>query len=147
LLLARGAVRQREIAIRAALGAGRGRVVRQLLTESVILSAAGGIGGALLATWLTALLAHSASAALPRADEIRVDGLSLAFTLALAMAAGVGFGLVPAWHASKTDVNDALKQEGRGTSFGRRRALSTFVVIEVALATVLLVGASLLLAT
>jgi putative ABC transport system permease protein len=147
LLLARGASRQREIAIRAALGAGRRRVIRQLLTESVLLSLAGGIGGALLATWLTPLLAANAAAALPRADEIGVDGMSLAFTLALAMAAGIGFGLVPAWHAARADVNDALKQEGRGTSLGRRRALGAFVVTEIALATVLLIGASLLLAT
>ena len=147
LLLARGAARQREIAIRAALGAGRGRVIRQLLTESLLLSTIGGVGGALLATWLTELLAHSAAGSIPRADEIHVDARALIFAFGIAVAAGLLFGLVPAWHAARTDVNDTLKTEGRGTSGGRQRALGIFVVAEVALAMVLLVGASLLLAT
>ena len=147
LLLARGAARQREIAIRAALGAGRGRVIRQLLTESVLLSAAGGVGGVLLATWLTELLARSAAGSIPRADEIHVDARTLAFAFAVAVLAGLLVGLVPAWHAARTDVNDTLKAEGRGTSGGRQRALGAFVVAEIALAMILLVGASLLLAT
>src|SRR5260221_3794182 len=147
LLLARGAARQREIAIRAALGAGRGRVIRQLLTESVLLSAAGGVGGVLLATWLTELLARSAAGSIPRADEIHVDARTLAFAFAVAVLAGLLVGLVPAWHAARTDVNDTLKAEGRGTSGARQRALGAFVVAEIALAMILLVGASLLLAT
>jgi putative ABC transport system permease protein len=147
LLLARGAARQREIAIRAALGAGRWRVVRQLMTESLVLSTAGGVGGALLATWLTELLARGAAESIPRADEIHVDARTLVFAFAIAVIAGLVFGLVPAWQAARTDVNDTLKTEGRGTSGARQRALGVFVVAEVALAMVLLVGASLLLAT
>ena len=147
LLLARGAARQREIAIRAALGAGRWRVVRQLLTENLLLSTAGGIGGALLATWLTELLARGAAGSIPRADEIHVDARTVVFAFAIAIIAGLVFGLVPAWQAARTDVNDTLKAEGRGTSGARQRALGAFVVAEVALAMVLLVGASLLLAT
>ena len=147
LLLARGAARQREIAIRCALGAGRGRVVRQLITESLLLSTLGGIGGALLATWLAELLSRAAAASLPRADEIHVDARALAFAVLIAIAAGLIFGLAPAWHAARVDVNDTLKQEGRGTSGGRQRALSAFVVAEIALAMVLFVGAALLLAT
>jgi len=147
LLLARGAARQREIAIRVALGAGRARVVRQLLTESLLLSTAGGVLGALLATWLTELLARTTGGSIPRADEIRVDGWALAFAAGIAVAAGLLFGLVPAWHAARTEANDTRNAEGRGTSGSRQRALSAFVVAEVALAMVLLVGASLMLVT
>jgi putative ABC transport system permease protein len=147
LLLARGAARQREIAIRSALGAGRMRVVRQLLTESLLLSTVGGILGTLLATWLTELLARMAAGSIPRADEIHVDARTLAFAFVIATVTGLLFGLVPAWQAARTDVNDTLKLEGRGTSGARQRALGLFVIAEVALAMVLLVGASLLLAT
>jgi putative ABC transport system permease protein len=147
LLLARGAARQREIAIRAALGAGRARVARQLLTESLLLAAAGGVGGALLATWLTALLARSADDLMPLAGGIHVDAMTLLFTVAVAMAAGALFGCVPAWQASRTDVNDTLKTEARGSSASRRRALGVLVVAEIALALMLLVGAGLLLAS
>ena len=147
LLLVRGAARQREIAVRAALGAGRGRVVRQLVTESVVLSTLGGVGGALLATWLTDILAKAAANAVPRADEIHVDGWALIFAITIAVVAGILFGVVPAWHASRTDVNDTLKREGRGTAGAHRRALGVFVISEIALAMMLLVGAGLLLAT
>jgi putative ABC transport system permease protein len=145
LLLARGAARQREIAIRAALGAGRARVARQLLTESLLLAAGGGAGGALLATWLTALLARSADDLMPLAGGIHVDAMTLVFTTAIAMAAGALFGSVPAWQASRTDVNETLKTEARGSSAARRRALGALVVAEIALALMLLVGAGLLL--
>ena len=147
LLLARGAARQREIAIRAALGAGRMRVIRQLLTESLLLSTIGGILGTILATWLTELLARAAAGSIPRADEIHVDARTVVFALVIATLTGLLFGLVPAWQAARTDVNDTLKLEGRGTSGARQRALGAFVVAEVALAMVLLVGATLLLAT
>jgi len=145
LLLARGTARQREIAIRSALGAGRLRVVRQLVTESLLLSFLGGITGALLATWLTDVLARAAASAIPRADEIHVDVRALLFAMAISLIAGLVFGLVPALHSSRTDVNVTLKQEGRGSSGARQRALSVFVVAEIALALVLLVGAGLLL--
>ena len=147
LLLARGAARQREIAIRAALGARRGRVVRQLLSESLLLSTIGGVLGAILATWLTEVLARGASGSIARAEEIHVDIRAVIFAFVIAAAAGVLFGLVPAWHAARTDVSDTLKSEGRGTSGARQRALGAFVVAEVALATILFVGASLMLAT
>jgi putative ABC transport system permease protein len=147
LLLARGAARQKEIAIRTALGAGRGRVIRQLLTESLLLSAMGGAGGALLSTWLTELLARGAAGSIPRAGEIAVDGRTFLFAFAVALATGLIFGLIPAWHAARTGAQNALKQEGRGASSARQRALGVFVVAEVALAMVLLVGAGLMLAT
>jgi putative ABC transport system permease protein len=147
LLLARGTARQREIAIRSALGAGRGRVVRQLVTESLLLSFVGGIAGALLSTWLTDVLARAAASSIPRADEIHVDVGALLFAMGISLIAGLIFGLVPALHASRTDVNVTLKQEGRGTSSARQRTLSVFVVAEIALALVLLVGAGLLLSS
>jgi putative ABC transport system permease protein len=147
LLLARGTARQREIAIRSALGAGRPRIVRQLVTESLLLSFVGGIAGALLATWLTDVLARAAASSIPRADEIHVDVRALLFAMGISLAAGLLFGLIPALHASRSDVTLALKQEGRGSSGARQRALSVFVVAEIALALVLLVGAGLLLAS
>jgi putative ABC transport system permease protein len=147
LLLARGAARQREIAIRAALGAGRARVMRQLLTESLLLSTVGGVLGALLAAWLTELLARTAAESIPRADEMQVDATTVVFAIAVALVAGALFGVVPAWHATRADVNESLKSEARGSSISRRRALSTFVVAEIALAMTLLAGAGLLLGT
>jgi putative ABC transport system permease protein len=145
LLLARGTARQREIAIRSALGAGRARVIRQLVTESLLLSLVGGVAGALLATWLTDVLASAAASSIPRADEIHVDVRALVFAMGISLAAGLIFGLVPALHASRTDVNVTLKQDGRGSAGARQRALSAFVIAEIALALVLLVGAGLLL--
>jgi putative ABC transport system permease protein len=147
LLLARGAARQREISIRAALGAGRARVMRQLLTESLLLSTAGGVLGALLAAWLTELLARTAAESIPRADEIQMDAATIVFAIAIALVAGALFGIVPAWQAARADVNESLKSEARGSSLSRRRALSTFVVAEIALAMTLLAGAGLLLGT
>jgi predicted permease len=147
LLLARGAARQREIAIRAALGAGRGRIVRQLLSEAVLLSTVGGAFGLLLATWLAELLARNAAGSIPRADEIHVDAVTVAFATAVALVTGTLFGIVPAWHAARTDVNDTLKSEARGGSASRRRALGAFAVAELALSMILLVGAGLLLGT
>jgi putative ABC transport system permease protein len=148
LLLARAASRQKEIAVRSALGATRQRVMRQLVTESLLLSAIGGVLGVVLALWLTDLLARAAADSIPRALEIGMDGRALTFALAVSAVCGLLFGLAPAWQAARFDVGSALKQEGRGGSAaGRKRALAVFAAAEIALALILLVGAGLLLAT
>jgi putative ABC transport system permease protein len=148
LLLARAASRQKEIAVRSALGATRQRVMRQLVTESLLLSAIGGVQGVVLALWLTDLLARTAADSLPRALEIGMDLRALAFALGVSAVCGLLFGLAPAWQAAQFDVGSALKQEGRGGSAaGRKRALAVFAAAEIALALILLVGAGLLLAT
>ena len=146
LLLARATARHREISIRAALGASRGRLIRQLLTESVMLALGGGVAGVVLAKWgLDALLAL-APTNLPRSGEIRLDSGILLFSLGLSIATGLLFGLAPAWLAARTDVNEALKQGTRGSTEGgvRGRLRGALVVSEVAVALVLLGGAGLL---
>lgn len=144
LLLVRAATRRKEIALRVALGAGRGRVVRQLLTESLLLAAGGGALGLLFAWWGVGALLRFAPDALPRAESISLDGRALGFTFALTLLTGVAFGLVPALQTSKAELNDAMKSGG--VSGGRGRGLrSGLVVTEVALSLVLLVGAGLLL--
>jgi putative ABC transport system permease protein len=146
LLLARATARHREISIRAALGAGRGRLMRQLLTESVVLAICGGLAGILLARWgLDALLAL-APPSLPRISEIRLDKGVLIFSLALSVLTGLVFGIAPAWLAARADVNEALKQGTRGSTEGgvRGRLRSALVVIEVVFALMLLGGAGLL---
>jgi len=149
LLLARSAERQREFVIRGALGAGRWRLMRQLLVESLLLSLAGGAAAVLLAFWGTNLLVSFKPENLPRLSEIGVDGRVLGFTLGISILTGLIFGLVPAWAASRGRVGDALKEGGRSATAGssRQRLRSTFVVVELAVALVLLVGAGLLVKT
>jgi len=144
LLLARAAVRQREMAIRAALGAGRGRLMRQLLTESLLLAATGGALGLLFASWAVDALIALAPDALPRAGEVALDARMLAFTAAVALATGLAFGLTPALAASRPELHDALKDGARGTIAGRGRLRHALVVAEVALSLVLLVGTGLM---
>ena len=147
LLLARGLARGREFAMRSALGAGRGRLVRQLLTESLLLSGAGAVLGLVIGWVVTFSLARQNVMALPLLATARVDGAALAWTVLIAISVAAVFGLVPALKVSRGNLQDALKDGGAGMSQGRHheRVRSTLVVWEVALACVLLVGAGLLL--
>jgi predicted permease len=144
LLLARSTGRSREFAIRSAIGASPGRVIRQLLTESVLLGVAGGALGLLLAKWGTRAILAALPDALPRADEIKMDWHVLLFTAGISVLTGVVFGLAPAFKALQSDMHETLKEGGRGGSGTRHRTQSVFVVVEVAMALVLLVGAGLM---
>ena len=143
LVLARSSGRSREFAIRAALGAGQARMMRQLLTESVLLSLVSGLVGILIAAWGTRAAIGVLPSALPRVEEISLDLHVLAFSAVVSLLAGVLFGLVPALKMSKADVNESLKEGGRSGSM-RHRAQNIFVVSEMAMAVVLLVGAGLM---
>ena len=147
LLLARSTSRRRELAIRVALGAGRVRVARQLLTESVMLAVIGGALGLLLAVWGTAAAIAAAPRTVPRAEDIGLDARVLLFTLGVSVIAGVVFGLVPALKTSHTKIGKTLKDSGRAISGYRSRAQAVFVVGEMAMALVLLIGAGLMIRT
>jgi putative ABC transport system permease protein len=146
LLLARGAARQREVAVRLALGADRGRVVRQLLTESLVLSLAGGVIGLLLAWWAVGLLVAGAPADLPRVDAIGFDGRVVGFGVLASLITGLVFGAAPALQASRTELTTTLREGGRGATGAALldRLRPVLVAAEVALALILLAGAGLL---
>lgn len=145
LLLARSAGRTREFALRAALGAGQFRLLRQSLTESLILALTGGVLGLLLAAWGTRAALGVLPTTLPRTEEIGVDSRVLLFTLAISLLTGILSGLVPALKSSQWGLSETLKEGGRGASSGRFRAQSVFVAVEMALALVLLIGAGLMI--
>ena len=147
LLLARASARGKEIALRAAMGASRGRIIRQLLTESVLLSALGGVAGLLLAQWGTEALIKTVPENIPRIANIQLDASVLLFTFLVSMATGVIFGLVPAWQASHVDLNSSLKSGTRGGAAGetKGRFRNILIMAEVALALVLLISAGLLI--
>ena len=147
LLLVRGVAREGELAVRTALGAGRGRLVRQLVTESMVLSLVGGLVGLLLAIAGTKLLVASAPKSIPRLDSIRVDAAVLAFTLLVTTVTGALFGLMPARQMLRPDISKVLREGGRavGQRAGNQRARRVLVVAEVALSVVLLAGAGLLI--
>jgi putative ABC transport system permease protein len=149
LFLARAAVRQRELAVRAALGAGRWRLARQVLVEGVLLSLTGGLVGLLLASWGVDLLVALRPRGIPRLDEIGVDRATLAFAVLVSVAVGIGFALFPALTLSRGDPADAFRAEGRAMTAGRSggRFRAALVVAQVSLALVLLAGAALLVVT
>jgi putative ABC transport system permease protein len=147
LVLARVASREREIAVRSAMGASRGRIVRQLLTESLVLSAIGGALGLLLAFWGIDLLLRLNLENLPRLTSISLNYPVLWFTLGITALTGILFGLIPAWQATRVSFNQSLKESGRGTAGNRksRRLRGALVVAEIALSLVVLIGAGLLI--
>ena len=148
LLLARASVRGKEIALRAAVGASRARIIRRLLTESIVLAGLGGIGGLLVAQWGTAGLIKFVPQNIPRIGDIKLDSVVLLFTLVVSLATGIIFGLVPAWQASHVDLNASLKSGTRtGAGEHKTRLRNGLVMGEVALALVLLICAGLLIQT
>jgi len=144
LMLARAAVRAREFAIRAALGAGQARLIRQLLTESLLLACAAGGLGLLLAGWGTRAVLRLLAQGLPRANEVSLDARALLFTVLISLGCGILFGLAPALRTGSRNLYDTLKEGGRGESGKRRRAQAILVVVEMAMALVLLISAGLM---
>jgi putative ABC transport system permease protein len=148
LLLARASVRGKEIALRAAVGASRARIIRQLLTESVVLAGLGGLGGLLIAQWGTEALIKTVPQNIPRISDIQLDSVVLAFTFFVSLGTGIIFGLVPAWQASHVDLNASLKSGARTGGGEHKRHLRNGLVIgELALTLVLLICAGLLIQT
>jgi predicted permease len=147
LLLARSTVRQHEFAIRIALGAGQTRILRQLLTESILLALIGGALGLLLAKFGTAAAIAAVPRTMPRAEEIGLDLHVLFFNFVISLLAGIIFGLTPAWKTARTNVGGELKESGRGVAGKRSRTQAVFVVGEIAMALMLLVGAGLMIRT
>jgi putative ABC transport system permease protein len=147
LMLARAERRQQEMAIRAALGAGRARLLRQLLIESLLLACAGGVAGLVVTMWGMNLLASMIPESMPRLRPLQIDGSALCFTLVVSLATALIFGLAPALRASRTAIGDALKQAGTSTTIGAgwRRYRALLVVTEVALSLILLMGAGLMI--
>src|SRR5215472_14965702 len=147
LLLARSTARCKEIAIRAAIGASRGRLMRQMVTESLVMAALGGAAGLLLALWGVRVLETLGTKVIPELSSVRIDGAVLAFTAVLSLASGVVFGLAPAADVSVGSLGDALRSSGRTTTAGggRKRFRDALVIVEMALALLLLVGAGLLI--
>ncbi|HET7622584.1 MAG TPA: ABC transporter permease [Gemmatimonadaceae bacterium] len=146
LLLVRAAARESEMAVRTALGAGRGRIVRQLVTESVLLAAAGAALGVVLASWAVSAVVAFGPRGLPRLDEISIDGRVLIFAAGVALLTGVLFGLAPAVQAARANTGESLRDGPRGSSRGgAQRTRDALVVVEMALAVVLLIGAGLLM--
>lgn len=144
LLLARATARRKEMAIRSAMGAGRWRIARQMLTESILLSLVGGTLGLFLGRWGINLILYISPNAIPRSREIGMDWMVLGFTIGVSFLTGILFGLVPAIQAGEVDVNETLKETGRGTS-GRHWLRNSLVVVEVATTLVLLIGAGLMI--
>lgn len=147
LMLARAATREREMALRAALGASRGRVIRQLLTESGVLALVGAVAGLVLAFWLLRLLLSLSPPGTPGLEKIGIDIYVLGFTVLVALVTGLLFGLVPALQLSKVDLNRSLKSVGKGTPAGSQggRVRGALVIVEIALALILLIGSGLLM--
>jgi len=145
LMMARSTGRNREFAVRAALGAGRVRIVRQLLTESMLLALAGGGLGLMLAAWGTKVALQHLPSGLPRASEVGMDWKVLLFTAGIVLLCGILFGLVPAQRISKPNLQDTLKEGSRGSGGGKQRAQGAFVVAEMAMALVLLIAAGLMI--